>query len=74
MKTIRFIALLMTISILFFSCKKDNNISKDETLEWNKKIAIAYVHSYAISIGEAILEMQDDSIKIKYIRRAIDPI
>jgi signal transduction histidine kinase len=60
--------------ILFISCKKDNSISPEELLEWNKKIAVAYVHSFAVSIGEAVIEMTDDSTKINYIRRAIDPI
>lgn len=64
----------LSIITLLFSCKKEDNPASEETLEWNKKIAIAYVHSYAISIGEAVIEMQDDSTKINYIRRAIDPI
>jgi signal transduction histidine kinase len=51
-------------------CKK----TEDETLDWNKKIAVAYVHSYAVSIGAAVTEMKDDSTRIAYIRRAIDPI
>jgi signal transduction histidine kinase len=42
--------------------------------EWNKQIAVAYVHSYAISIGEAVLEIEEDSNRINYIRRAINPI
>jgi signal transduction histidine kinase len=52
------------------ACSKN----KDETLDWNKKIAVAYVHSYAVSIGEAVIVMKDDSTRIAYIRRAIDPI
>jgi signal transduction histidine kinase len=56
--------------VLSFGCNK----CEDESLEWNKQIAIAYVHSYAISIGEAVVDMADDSTRIQYIRRAIDPI
>ncbi len=52
------------------ACTKEKN----ETLEWNKQIAVAYVHSYAIAIGEAVIEMDNDSVRICYIRRAIDPI
>ncbi len=52
-------------------CEKD---SDEENLERNKEIAVAYVHSYAISIGEAVIEMKDDSTRINYIRRAIDLI
>jgi signal transduction histidine kinase len=65
---------IASIPLLFISCEKDNALSDEELLEWNKKIAVAYVHSYAISIGEAVLDMNDDSTIIKYIRRAIDPI
>jgi len=49
------------------ACTKEKN----ETLEWNKQIAVAYVHSYAISIGEAVIEMDDDSTRIHYIRRVV---
>jgi methyl-accepting chemotaxis protein len=65
--------LLIGLPLSLISCEKDEP-SDEDILEWNKQIAVAYVHSYAVSIGEAVLEMKDDSIKIKYIRRAIDPI
>lgn len=64
----------LIISFIFLfgilGCKKDD----DSDLEWYKQIAVAYVHSYGTSIGEAVLDMKDDSTKINYIRRAIDPI
>jgi signal transduction histidine kinase len=66
--------LFISLLLLFISCEKDDDTSDEDTLEWNKQIAVAYVHSYAISIGEAVLDMKADSTKIKYIRRAIDPI
>ena len=47
---------------------------EDETLSWNKQIAVAYVHSYATSIGAAVRDMPDESTRIAYIRRAIEPI
>lgn len=50
------------------------NKCEDDSLEWNKQIAVAYVHSYALSIGEAVIEMPDDSTRIAYIRRAIHPV
>ncbi len=67
---------LFTILLAFaaISCGKDNESTGEEILQWNKQIAVAYVHSYAVSIGEAVLDMKDDSTKIRYIRRAIDPI
>jgi signal transduction histidine kinase len=70
------LALAMLLAWVFIGCEKNASpINSDESdLEWNKKIAVAYVHSYAISIGEAVVEMADDSTIIHYIRRAIDPI
>jgi len=59
---------------LIHSCNKNDDLSNDEILAWNKQVAVAYVHSYAVSIGEAVLDMKDDNTKINYIRRAIDPI
>jgi signal transduction histidine kinase len=59
-----------TFLFLVSGCVKTEN----EDLEWNKQIAVAYVHSYAISIGEAVLDMPDEATRIAYIRRAIDPI
>ena len=74
-KHIKFLSyiLLIGLPMNFSSCEKDE-LSDEDILAWNKQIAVAYVHSYAVSIGEAVLEMKDDSVKIKYIRRAIDPI
>lgn len=67
---VRLFYLLAMVMLVSNGCTKD----EDETLEWNKKIAIAYVHSYAVSIGAAVTEFSDDSTRIAYIRRAIDPI
>jgi len=66
--------LIIGLPLMIVSCEKNDNSSDEDILEWNKQIAVAYVHSYAISIGEAVPEMKDDSTKIRYIRRAIDPI
>jgi len=60
--------------LLISSCNGSSTAPDVDDLEWNKQIAVAYVHSYAVSIGEAVLEMNDDATKIAYIRRAIDPI
>jgi signal transduction histidine kinase len=62
--------LLMILAIVAAGCSK----TEDENLEWNKKIAVAYVHSYAVSIGEAVKDMPDEATRIAYIRRATDPI
>jgi signal transduction histidine kinase len=75
-KQTKFLFHIFTIALPFFfiSCDKNDDTSTEDILEWNKQIAVAYVHSYAVSIGEAVLDMDDDSTKTKYIRRAIDPI
>ncbi|MDP3463033.1 MAG: cache domain-containing protein [Bacteroidales bacterium] len=70
----RRILAVMVLCLAFVSCKKDSGLTDEELLDWNKKIAVAYVHSYAISIGEAVTEMSDETTIINYIRRAIDPI
>ena len=61
-------------ALLISSCNGSSTGPDNSDLEWNKQIAVAYVHSYAVSIGEAVLEMNNDATKIAYIRRAIDPI
>ncbi len=67
---------MLLIGFAFISCDNDSSRLEraSDNLEWNKQIAVAYVHSYATSIGEAVLDIKDDSTKINYIRRAIDPI
>jgi len=81
---------LMFIFVLLFllSCRKDNDLtltdnthnnletkhSESDVLSRNKQIAVAYVHSFAISAGEAVLAMDSDSSRVNYLRRAIDQI
>ena len=62
--------------LLLSNCTSTSSLTaaNDNNLEWNKKIAVAYVHSYAIAISKALPEMKDDSAKINYIRQSIDPI
>jgi methyl-accepting chemotaxis protein len=69
MKT-RLYYLLIIAMIFLAGCKKEET----DNLEWNKQIAEAYVHSYAVAIGAAISEIPDEATRIAYIRRAIDPI
>ena len=67
---IQLIFSLIFISGLFFaSCNKT-----EDTLEQNKQLAVAYVHSFAVSIGAAVVDITDEAERIAYIRRAIDPI
>jgi signal transduction histidine kinase len=68
MKPRVFLLLLASILVLT-SCNKE-----EENLDWNKQIAEAYVHSYAVAIGAAVTELPDEAARIAYIRRAIDPI
>lgn len=69
-----FCLLFVVVPLLFVSCEKEEECSEEELLEWNKQIAVAYVHSYAVSLGEASKEIKPDTSLIKCIRRAIDPI
>lgn len=69
MKTVVFCSLITALMIGAGCTKTD-----DETREWNKQIAVAYVHSFAVSIGEAVKDMEDDATRIAYIRRAIEPV
>ena len=46
--------------VIAILCATGCSKSDVDNLEWNKKIAVAYVHSYAISIGAAVTEMKDD--------------
>ncbi|MCX6225520.1 MAG: hypothetical protein NTV01_12355 [Bacteroidia bacterium] len=65
------LSFLMVIALL---CGSGCSKNEDENLEWNKKIAVVNVHSYAVAIGAAVTDMKNDSARIAYIRRAIDPI
>lgn len=61
--------------VVIVSCEKEDlTNAKQSDLEWNKKIALAYVHSYATAIEEAIPFMCNDSTKITYIQNAIKSI
>lgn len=71
-----FLLILLTCFVFIEGCKKDDSpvAPPADNLEWNKQIAIAYVHSYATVIGEAVLELSTDSAKINFIRKVITPI
>ncbi len=71
------VILILALCVPFAACTSDDCDTaepEDNDLEWNKQIAEAFVHSFAVSIGEAVLEMDDDATRIAYIRRAIDSI
>lgn len=71
------ITILFGLSLFLLSSCEDCETCSDNdltSLEINEKIAEAYVHSYAISIGAAMDAITGDSARISYIRNAIDPI
>jgi signal transduction histidine kinase len=71
------IIIMLSLCLTIIGCSENSTESEQDTsdnLEWNKQIAVAYVHSYATAIGEAADYMQDDTTLINYIRTAIDPI
>lgn len=70
--TIVLLLIITTISCSENCTGPEDNNSDD--LNWNKQIAVAYVHSYATAIGEAVDYLKDDTTLINYIRTAIDPI
>ncbi len=66
---------MIVVTGIWWGCEDELSPSETENdLEWYKQIAVAYVHSYAVSMGEAVQEIEHDSVFIQYIRRAIDPI
>ena len=71
-----FIFILLFVLILLQNCENSTESKESNTgnLEWNKQIAVAYVHSYATAIGEAVEFINDDSVLVDYIRSAINPI
>jgi signal transduction histidine kinase len=64
-----FFNLILLSGVVFTSCSKN-----EEALDRNKELAVAYVHSYAVSIGAAVVDITGEAERIAYIRRAIDPI
>jgi len=70
------VPLLLAVLMLMPSCSKDETTTSGhaDNLSWNKQIAVAYVHSYATVLGEAVLELTSDSARIVFIRKATDPI
>jgi len=68
------ITILIIITLSFSACSDVCDNKENNNFEWNKKIAVAYVHSYATAIGEAIPFIDTDSAKIEYIQNAVEPI
>lgn len=70
------IAAVVLLAIFSAGCGDDSSTAdhSNNTLDWNKKIAAAYVHSYAVCIGAAVLEFAGDSVLSRFIRNSIDPI
>jgi len=71
----KFLLKFSFLVLLVVSCQKPvtpNNVN--DNLDWNKKIAVAYVHSYATVIGEAVLLIENDSAKNTFIQNAVKTI
>jgi signal transduction histidine kinase len=64
-----YFSLILLSGVVLTSCSKT-----EEALDRNKELAVAYVHSYAVSIGAAVVDITGEAERIAYIRRAIDPI
>jgi len=52
----------------------DNATGTDDDLEWNKKIAVAVVHSHAAMLGAVLKDISDEQERIGMVRTAIDSV
>lgn len=65
------------LAVAFLSCKEDSTSPDDssknqETLEWNKKLALAVVHTSAKMISNGLKNVTGEQERINLIRAAID--
>lgn len=73
MKVYRFIFTVIITAFIFASCG-DVKVEINPDLGWNKKIAVAYVHSYAEMLGHSLPLIEGDSLKIEFIRKVIEKV
>jgi len=56
------------------ACGDDNISGSDNELEWNKKIAVAIVHTHAAMLAEVGKNYSTETERIDFIRTAIDSV
>ena len=64
---------IIFVLVGFASCE-ESPTNSSETLDWNKKIAIAVVHSHAVMLAEILNTIDSENERINFIRTAIDSI
>ncbi len=72
MKKIAKPLLFLPLFLLLAGCEHNNTV--ESSLEYNKRIAEAYVHSYATALGEILPMLPSDSLRIAAIRAGIQSI
>jgi signal transduction histidine kinase len=72
------VLLVILVGITFvltrFACCEKSPTNASETLEWNKKIAVAVVHSHAVMLAEVLKTLDAENERINFIRTAIDSV
>lgn len=66
------------LSVLFVSCKEESTSPDTDqssvAIEWNKKIALAVVHTNARMLSNGLKNLTNEQERINYIRAAIDSV
>jgi methyl-accepting chemotaxis protein len=70
--TIILVSIIIVVTRLE-NCEKSPTKASD-TIEWNKKIAVAVVHSHATMLAEVLKTIDTENERINFIRTAIDSV
>jgi signal transduction histidine kinase len=75
-RSIYFVFSLLIFSVVISGCEVtcDCANNTDQSLYWNKKTAVAVVHSYSIMLGEMLKSIADTTEKKIFVRQAIDSV
>jgi len=64
---------LVVLTLVFTMCEKSPT-EPDDNLQWNKKIAVAVVHSHAVMLSQIVKNVASETERIDLIRTAIDSV
>lgn len=73
-KIIGLFSILLIVAFGLLQCEKSPTESGDDDLEWNKKIAVAVVHSHAVMLSQILKDIDNETERIESIRTAIDSV
>jgi len=68
-----FSAIFLAVALIS-CCKIESEETITNNLDWNKQIAVAYVHSYAHLLAQTLPMLETDSSKIDFVQKAIEDI